>query len=168
MRILGIDPGLEITGYAVLDTAQASASIVDAGIIRTSRRQELAERLAVLSKELSELLDEYKPDVLAVEELYSHYQFPRTGILMGHARGVILQAAANAGMKVMPYSATRVKKSITGNGHAGKQQVQRAVKQEFRLNRLPAPADVADALAIGLCCANELSRTALDKLMVKR
>ena len=164
MRILGIDPGLHVTGYAVLDTTGANIAIVDAGIIRTNRRQELAKRLAVLSKELAELLDEYKPDVLAVEELYSHYRFPRTGILMGHARGVILQAAAAAGMNVRAYSATRVKKSITGNGQAGKQQVQRAVKQHFGLSKLPRPADVADALAIGVCCINEMSRSSLSGL----
>ena len=157
MRILGIDPGLEITGYAVLDTTGRDTAIVDAGIIRTNRRGELAERLAVLSKELTELLAEHKPDVLAVEELYSHYRFPRTGILMGHARGVILQTAADAGMKVKAYSATRVKKSITGSGRADKQQVQRAVKQHFKLKKLPTPDDVADALAIGVCCASELS-----------
>ena len=164
MRILGIDPGLEVTGYAVLDTTGADTTIVDAGVIRTNRRHELAKRLAVLSKELKELMDEHTPDVLAVEELYSHYRFPRTGILMGHARGVILQAAADAGMKVMAYSATRVKKSIAGNGQASKQQVQRAVKQHFKLKKLPTPADVADALAIGVCCASELSGTALSKL----
>ena len=167
MRILGIDPGLHITGYAVLDTARTDTTIVDAGIIRTNRRHELARRLDVLSKELVELLDEHKPAVLAVEELYSHYRFPRTGILMGHARGVILQAAANAGMKVKAYSATRVKKSITGSGRAGKLQVQRAVKQHFKLKKLPTPADVADALAIALCCANELSGVSLTGLMVK-
>jgi crossover junction endodeoxyribonuclease RuvC len=164
VRILGIDPGLEVTGYAVLDTTGADTTIVDAGVIRTNRRHELAKRLAVLSKELKELMDEHTPDVLAVEELYSHYRFPRTGILMGHARGVILQAAADAGMKVMAYSATRVKKSIAGNGQASKQQVQRAVKQHFKLKKLPTPADVADALAIGVCCASELSGTALSKL----
>ena len=162
-----MDPGLQITGYAVLDIARTKTTIVDAGIIRTSRRWELAKRLTVLAKELDELLAEHKPAVLAVEELYSHYRFPRTGILMGHARGVILQAAANAGMKVKAYSATRVKKSVTGNGRAGKQQIQRAVKQHFGLRKLPTPADVADALAIALCCANELSGVALTRLMVR-
>ena len=87
---------------------------------------------------------------------------------MGHARGVILQVAAAAGIKVMAYSATRVKKSITGHGRASKQQVQRAVKQHFSLKKLPQPADVADALAIGVCCANELAGTALTKLTVKK
>ena len=167
MRILGIDPGLEITGYAVLDSADGDVSVVDAGIIRTSRRQELAKRLVVLSKELGELLAEHEPKVMAVEELYSHYRFPRTGILMGHARGVILEAAAKVNIKVMAYAATRVKKSITGNGRAGKEQVQRAVKEVFGFKRLPKPADVADALAIGLCCAKELEKKALTGLAVK-
>ncbi|KKL58290.1 hypothetical protein LCGC14_2226850 [marine sediment metagenome] len=115
MRIVGIDPGLETTGYAVLELGNGQCQIVDAGIIKTNRRWELAKRLVVLSKELGELLDEYEPGVMAVEELYSHYRFPRTSILMGHARGVILEAAAKANMKVMAYAATRVKKSITCN-----------------------------------------------------
>ena len=168
MRIVGIDPGLEVTGYAVLDVADGRCRIVDAGIIRTNRRRELAERLTVLAEELADVLDEHKPEMMAVEELYSHYRFPRTGILMGHARGVILQAAAAAGMRVTAYSATRVKKNITGNGQASKQQIQQAVKQEFGLSRFPKPPDVADALAISLCCVNEMERTARMKEMAKR
>jgi crossover junction endodeoxyribonuclease RuvC len=168
MRIVGIDPGLEITGYAVLDCAEGEVSIVDAGIIKTNRRWELAKRLVVLSKELGELLDEHEPRVMAVEELYSHYRFPRTSILMGHARGVILEAAGKLDIKVMAYAATRVKKSITGNGRASKEQVQMAVKAEFKLNTIPRPADVADALAIGLCCARELEKEELAELAVKK
>ena len=167
MRIVGIDPGLEVTGYAVLDSANGTVNIVDAGIIKTNRKQELAKRLMVLAEELAEVLAEHKPSVMAVEELYSHYRFPRTSILMGHARRVILEAAAKANMKVMAYSATRVKKSITGNGRAGKEQVQRAVKEECGLKKTPKPADVADALAIGLCCINELDKSALAGLVVK-
>ncbi len=168
MRILGIDPGLEVTGYAVLELGSGQCQIVDAGIIRTSRKQELAKRLVVLSKELGELLAEHEPGVMAVEELYSHYRFPRTSILMGHARGVILEAAGKANVKVMAYAATRVKKSITGNGRASKEQVQRAVKEVFALKKIPRPADVADALAISLCCVYELDKSALARLAVKR
>ena len=167
MRIVGIDPGLEVTGYAVLDSADGNVGIVDAGIIRTSRKQELAKRLGVLAEEIEQVLAEHEPEVMAVEELYSHYRFPRTGILMGHARGVILRAAASVNIKVLAYSATRVKKSLSGNGRASKQQVQRAVKQEFGLASLPRPADVADALAIALCCANELQTSAKTKMVVK-
>ena len=165
MKILGIDPGLEVTGYAVLDTARGKVKIIDAGVIRTNRRRELSERLKVLSEELTELLAEHKPQTMAVEKLYSHYRFPRTGILMGHARGVILAAAGAIDVRVIPYSATRVKKSITGNGRASKQQVQAAVKEICHLKTTPRPADVADALAIGLCCVNELDRTALVAMM---
>ena len=168
MRILGIDPGLHITGYAVLDTARTNTTIVDAGIIRTSRRRELAKRLAVLAEELGELLAEHEPEVMAVEELYSHYRFPRTSILMGHARGVILETAAKANVKVMAYSATRVKKSITGNGRASKEQVQRAAKAAWELKETEVPKDVADALAIGLCCAKELEKGALTGLVVRK
>ena len=119
-------------------------------------------------KKLAELLAEHEPRVMAVEELYSHYRFPRTSILMGHARGVILEAAGKLDVKVMSYSATRVKKSITGNGRASKEQVQRAVKAECKLSKTPRPEDVADALAIGLCCARELEKEALAGLAVKR
>lgn len=168
MRIVGIDPGLEITGYAVLDIADGGREIIDAGVVRTNRRKALPERLAVLAEEIEQLLAEHEPSVMAVEELYSHYRFPRTGILMGHARGVILRAAGAADMQVLAYSATRVKKSLTGNGHASKQQVQWAVKREFALSDLPRPADVADALAIASCCGNELERSAKTSTVVKR
>ncbi len=167
MRIVGIDPGLEVTGYAVLDSAEGNVNIVDAGTIKTNRRWELAKRLVILSKELAELLAEHEPEVMAVEELYSHYRFPRTSILMGHARGVILEAAGKANVKVMAYAATRVKKSITGNGRASKEQVQRAVKAACMLRKTPRPADVAVALAISLCCVKELEKGALTELGVK-
>jgi crossover junction endodeoxyribonuclease RuvC len=88
---------------------------------------------------------------MALEELYSHYSRPKTAILMGHARGVICLAAAQAGVPVIPYSATRIKRIVTGSGRASKAQVQRAVQSELRLDTLPDPPDVADALAIALC-----------------
>jgi crossover junction endodeoxyribonuclease RuvC len=92
-----------------------------------------------------------KPEVLAIEELYSHYERPTTAILMGHARGVIVLAAAEAGIPVVNYRATQIKKTITGNGHAAKWQMQEAIKRELNLPSLPEPPDVADALAIALC-----------------
>ncbi len=168
MRIVGIDPGLEITGYAVLEAGNGRCEIADAGIIRTNRRQELAKRLAVLAEEMAELLAEHKPSLMAVEELYSHYRFHKTGILMGHARGVILQAAAAAEVSVKAYSATRVKKSLTGSGRASKEQMQAAIEGICGLNRTPSPKDVADALAIGLCCVNEVDSSSLGQITVKQ
>ena len=100
---------------------------------------------------IADVIQSYRPAAMAVEELYSHYQRPRTAILMGHARGVICLAAATAGMQVKHYAATRIKKMLTGSGRAPKSQVQTAIQREFDLDDLPAPADVADALAAALC-----------------
>jgi crossover junction endodeoxyribonuclease RuvC len=96
---------------------------------------------------------------VAVEQLYAHYKHPRTAILMGHARGVILQQAAEAGAEVESFAATRIKKSLTGNGHAAKGQMQRAIQAMLALPHVPEPPDVADAIAIALCCANEKCTT---------
>src|SRR5262249_7508489 len=100
---------------------------------------------------LVEVIDQYRPEVCAVEQLYAHYKHPRTAILMGHARGVIFLTAAQRGLPVVSYAATRIKKTITGNGHASKEQIQRTIQRELGLAQLPEPPDVADALAVALC-----------------
>ncbi len=152
MRILGIDPGLRITGYGVVDFGLGQPKLVDGGVIRLTVRTSLAARLVELESELNELFDEFKPDVCAVEQLYSHYNHPRTAILMGHARGVILLAAQRRKVRIEQFSANRVKQSVVGHGHAAKLQVQRAIQQIWRLKTRPQPPDVADALAVALCC----------------
>src|SRR5215210_6235794 len=114
MRILGVDPGLRLTGYGVIDYRPLRPVLVDGGVIRLKPKTPLADRLVELDTELESLIDEYKPDVVAVEQLYSHYAHPRTAILMGHARGVILLAAAQKNLPVASYNASRVKKTITG------------------------------------------------------
>jgi crossover junction endodeoxyribonuclease RuvC len=98
-----------------------------------------------------EILKEFRPQAMAVEQLYAHYDHPRTAILMAHARGVVFLGAAQHGVPVVSYNATRIKKTITGNGRAPKDQVQRTVQRELGLPRLPEPPDVADALAAALC-----------------
>jgi crossover junction endodeoxyribonuclease RuvC len=157
-RILGIDPGLHVTGYAAVDFRAGQPVIVEAGVLRTEAAGALADRLARLHAELAGLLRELKPDLAAVERLYSHYAHPRTAILMGHARGVILLACAGAGVPVRDLPATAVKRSLTGNGHASKQQVQRAVQTLCRLREPPSPFDVADALALAICAGRQLPR----------
>jgi crossover junction endodeoxyribonuclease RuvC len=152
MRILGIDPGLQITGYGVVDFRAVRPKLVDGGVIRLSAKASLASRLVELEKELNEILDEHEPDICAVEQLYAHYKHPRTAILMGHARGVILLAAQRRSVRLEQFSANRIKKAVMGHGHAGKMQIQRAIQQIFALKALPEPADVADALAVALCC----------------
>ncbi len=153
--VLGIDPGLNCTGYAILTATPGSLAprVVDAGVIRTAATRPLADRLAEIDAGLNEILTEHRVSLVAVEELYAHYKHPRTAILMGHARGAILLAAARRGIAVASLPATAVKKTLTGNGHASKIQMQRAIASTFRLRSVPEPADVADAMAIAWCAA---------------
>jgi len=151
MRILGIDPGLNTTGYGVLEFAKNQPRLVEAGVVRSKASGTVAERVKELHNGVADVIAGLKPEVLAIEELYSHYDRPTTAILMGHARGVIVLAAAQAGIPVVNYPATQIKKTITGNGHAAKWQMQEAIKRELNLPSLPEPPDVADALAIALC-----------------
>ena len=163
MRILGIDPGLNTTGYAVLEVASAGPKILEAGVIRSSestKKPEMAKRLRVLYDGLVEIVEQLNPDVLVVEQLYSHYAHPRTAILMGHARGVILLAGSLRDLPVVSYGATRIKKTITGGGRASKEQMQMAMLREFHLPKMPEPHDVADALAVALCHYHATRRTA--------
>ena len=158
MRILGIDPGLQITGYGVIDWRPVRPPLVDGGVIRLSPKTPLADRLVELESELEMLIDEHKPDVCAVEQLYAHYAHPRTAILMGHARGVILLVARRHRISVEQFAANRIKQSLTGHGHASKVQMQRAVQSLWNLTKPPEPPDVADALAVAFCCGMSLQR----------
>ncbi|WP_235935314.1 crossover junction endodeoxyribonuclease RuvC [Candidatus Laterigemmans baculatus] len=150
-RFLGIDPGLNTSGYGVIETSPRGIRLVEAGVIRTKSRASLEHRLGELHEALSEIVATLRPDMMALEQLFSHYERPRTAILMGHARGVICLAAQLAGIPVESYAPTRVKKLLTGSGRAPKSQMQLAVKLQLNLDTLPEPADVADALAIALC-----------------
>lgn len=149
--VLGIDPGLNITGYAVLEAAAGGPIVREAGVVRGKTRDSLTARLLEIHTGVAEVIAAFQPSIVAIEQLYSHYERPRTAILMGHARGVICLAATMAGIPVVNYASTQVKKLLTGNGHASKSQVQHAVKFELKLAALPEPADVSDALAIALC-----------------
>src|SRR5262245_48613084 len=123
-RILGIDPGLEILGYGLVESGPKALRLCEAGIIRgkDGGNSELSARLLNLYNGLVEVIDQFHPQVMAVEQLYAHYKHPRTAILMGHARGVVFLTAAQRGLTVVSYPATRIKKTITGNGHASKEQ----------------------------------------------
>lgn len=150
-RILGIDPGLNITGYGVIEVAVGGPKIVEAGIIRGKTKGSLSARVLEIYRGVSDVVATFQPSVMALEQLYSHYNQPRTAILMGHARGVICMAAAEAGLKVIHLPATRIKKMLTGNGHAKKFQMQLAIQRQWNLAAVPEPPDVADALAVALC-----------------
>lgn len=159
--ICGIDPGLGTTGYGILHVEGDHPRIIDAGICTNGGCDILATRLAELDRDITAILGDHQPTVVAVEDLYSHYRHPKTAVLMGHARGVILAAAARRRIEVRSFPATQVKKLLTGNGRAGKEQVQAAIRTALRLETQPEPADVADALAVALCCAHDLSRSAM-------
>lgn len=152
MRILGIDPGLGCTGYAVVDQdgPGGEARLVEAGAIRSDEKAPLAARLVQLHREVSAVISEFEPDAVAVEDLYSEYRFPKTAILMGHARGALILAAGLQERPVWSYPASQVKMAVVGHGGASKEQVQGMVTRIFKLARVPTPNDVADAMAIAL------------------
>jgi crossover junction endodeoxyribonuclease RuvC len=152
VRILGIDPGLKLTGFGVIDYSILRPGLVAGGVIRLDEKSSLSSRLVELETELESLFDEYKPEVVAVEQLYAHYAHPRTAILMGHARGVILLAAQRRNLRIEQFAANRIKQSVSGHGHAHKSQMQKAIQLIWNLPEPPEPPDVADALAVALCC----------------
>ncbi len=154
VRVLGLDPGLQTTGYGVLAATPAGPRVVEAGVIRSAEGREatdMAPRLKLLYDGLVEVLDQWQPKAIAVEQLFAHYDHPRTAILMAHARGCYFLAGAQRGIPVFSYAPTRVKKTVTGSGRAVKEQMQAAVARELGLAKPPEPHDVADALAIALC-----------------
>lgn len=158
-HILGIDPGLRLTGYGIvaLDEGAFEPRLIEGGVIRLDAKLSLEARLDQLYQDLIDLIEEHKPDHLAVEKLYAHYKHPRTSILMAHARGVILLVAQRRGISIEHLPSTEVKRAITGYGHASKEQMQRAVQTQCGLSEPPSPPDVADAIAIALTSARRLS-----------
>ena len=170
IRVIGIDPGLNVTGYGVVVCSADEVKLLEAGVIRVPRNhgESLPQRLESLFVELRRVIEEFNPQAMCLEEVYSHANYPRTAILMGHARGVICLAARLAGIPVLSFSAKRVKQSVTGNGNASKLQVQRAVQSYFSLHRVPYPPDVADALAVAMCYANRSGAARLSQMAVGR
>jgi crossover junction endodeoxyribonuclease RuvC len=151
-RVVGIDPGLGVTGYAVIEPSARGPYVVEAGVIRPRcRDKSLAGRLDLLHQGVTEVLEAFPPEGLALEQVHSHVKHPRTAILMAHARGVIMLAAAQRSVPVFGYAALRIKKTLTGSGKAPKEQMQHAIQTELGLDCLPEPHDVADACAVALC-----------------
>ncbi len=153
MRILGIDTGLAETGYGIIDAEGGACRIVEAGVISTGADESLGARLLRIYEALGRIIDEFAVERVVVEDLYAEYPHPRTAIMMGHARGVIVLAAAQRAVAVESYPASLVKKSLTGTGRASKDQVQRMVCRALCLAEAPAPDHVSDALALAICHA---------------
>ncbi len=153
MRVLGIDPGVAVTGYGCVEGEESGAfgALVEAGCFRLSRTRSVPERLVELESDLVGLVDRVRPGLVCIESLFSHHHHPRTAIVMAHARGVILLVAGRAGLPVVELAPRLVKKALTGSGAASKGQMQRAVAAQMGFEKPPEPADVADAIAVALC-----------------
>ncbi len=169
MKILGIDPGLIKTGYGLIEAkGHGEVSFVEAGVIRTSSGDKISKRVTSIYENLCDLVSEHKPNVIVLEKLYSHYKHPITAILMGHVRGITCLVSGINGIPLVNYPATKIKKAITGNGQAGKQQVQRMVKTYLKLKTVPEDFDVSDALAMALCYVfigvRDIKQAALSEL----
>lgn len=164
MRVLGVDPGLRLTGYGCVEmTPAAPPVLIEAGVIRIRRAQtgrtapEIAPRLLELDADFRAILARLRPDAVGVEQIFTHPKHPGTGVIMAHARGVLLLAAAAAGLPLVELRPTQIKKSLTSYGQADKAQMQKAIQGVFGLDEPPSPPDVADALAIALCAGQRLS-----------
>jgi len=153
---IGVDPGLGITGYGVIEVKHGAAKVIEAGTITSKRTLPLEKRLVELYEGLSEVFKEFSPQSVIIEDLYSQYKYPKTAIIMGHARGVVFLSAAKLAIPVKSYGATRIKKSLTGNGRASKIQMQKMIKIKLRLPSIPEPPDIADALAVALCHISQM------------
>lgn len=148
---LGVDPGLNRTGYAVLRRTPRGPQLVEGGVIRTNPREGLAARVHEIGRGLREVIEDHGPKLLAIEQVFSHVRNPKTAILMAHARGAILLTAVAAGLTVVHYTPAQIKRLLTGSGRASKEQIQRAIATELKLKEILSPNDVADATAVALC-----------------
>lgn len=150
MRILGVDPGLGTTGYGAICSDGRSFQLIEGGIVSTRRNDPLEKKLGTLQRGFRQVLESCRPEVVILEELYSHIQHPRTAILMGHARGVLLSVCSEKGLPIVHFPAKRVKKAVTGNGNASKGQIKEMVKVLLHLKENSSPSDVFDALALAI------------------
>jgi crossover junction endodeoxyribonuclease RuvC len=158
MVILGIDPGLAATGYGVIDASGSRLQLVEAGDIQPPRAHPLSERLERIHARLSELIRRHRPQTLVLEKLFTHHEHVTTAALMGHARGMACLAAQEHGVELAEYPPTQVKKSLTGNGHASKEQVARMAGQWLGRVDPSWSSDATDALALALVHAHILSQ----------
>lgn len=150
MLIMGIDPGTATTGYGLVQGQGTRGRLVDYGTIRTPAGMSMPERLVSIHREMHSLLENYKPDVVAIEELFFHHN-AKTAISVAQSRGVLVMTAARLGLSVAEYTPLQVKQAVVGYGNASKRQVQLMVQALLALKEIPRPDDAADALAIAIC-----------------
>lgn len=165
IHLVGIDPGTNLTGYACVafEPTGTDPALVEAGVIRLPKSLSLGSRLVQLAEDLEAVLDLFKPQKVVVESIFAHKVFQSAGLLMGHARGIVLLTATRRGIATDELAPAEVKRALTGNGRATKAQVQQAVMSQCGLSEPPSPPDVADAIAIALCAARREQASVLHQ-----
>jgi crossover junction endodeoxyribonuclease RuvC len=153
MIIMGIDPGFAITGYGIVKYEGNKFSVIDYGAIETKASTAFPKRLLLLNNRLEELIKEYRPSAISVEELFFNKNI-KTALAAAHGRGIALLAASKSEAKVFEYTPLQVKQAVTGYGRAEKAQIQQMVKIILNLPEIPKPDDAADALAVAICHAH--------------
>lgn len=150
MRIIGIDPGTGILGFGIIEAGKGKAQLVDAGVIRTPVKEDDAVRLQTIFEELTDIIVQSKPTVMAVEKLFFSQNIT-TAMTVSQARGVVLLCGKQAGLDLFEYTPLQIKQALTGYGRADKKQIQEMVKVILKLKEVPKPDDCADALACAIC-----------------
>ena len=166
LRVMGVDPGTVTTGYGIVDRVPSRVLHVDNGLLMGRKKDPLEFRLAAIFGGLTAILAEARPDVVVVEQVF-HGKNARSALILGHARGIILLAAARFGAEVVSYAPAAIKKTVTGSGAANKYQIQMMVKAMLGLPEIPAE-DAADALAMAVChCHHETEVTIRDRISAR-
>ena len=153
MRVMGVDPGSDITGYGVIETDGRRYEVVEYAAIRTSSKSRFADRLLLISRKLEEVIQRLRPQACAVEDTFYAVNV-KSAMKLGQVRGVVLLTAARANVEVFEYSPLEIKSALVGYGRAEKQQVQEMVRLLLKLKEAPEPLDASDALAVAICHAN--------------
>lgn len=153
-RIIGVDPGLNTTGFGIIDEKKGQISLIAYGTIKPPNKESLPNRLEYLNSHMKELLKKFDPIAMAIEDTFYSINV-KSALLLGQAKGVLLLAAASMDIPSASYAPRKVKQSITGNGAADKKQLQYMVQQILKMDKPPSPLDVSDALAIALCHVNQ-------------
>ncbi len=150
MRILGIDPGLRITGYGLIESVRSKVKLIEAGIIEPKEKDLIQNRINAIYNNLDELVTEYRPEVMVLEKLFTHYRHPTTACLLGHVRGVICLLCARHQIKLVEHGVRRIRQAMTGRGGASKLQTQGMVAHVLNIDKNQLTPDASDALALAL------------------
>ena len=154
MRVLGVDPGISITGFSIIESKSNHPSLSAYGTVKPNQKDSLPKRLNYLFEEMNKILDQFNPDILSVEDAF-YSKNVKSAMVLGQARGAIILAAAQANIPIFEFAPRKVKMSVCGNGAASKEQVAYMVTKILKLKVQPKPLDVSDAMAVGLCYINQ-------------